>query len=147
MSQSYVLSSVLPYLRDTLDSLGYMEHVDEFDDTNISSTILDKTYVLRVGNLSTTGRDHISYSWLFPVTVEIFFKVYKNISSEIDGVLNSCEDFLDECLDISTLDSLPFTGLRPDGIELSTISSSNDTVIKATINLVATVNMYNDKNC
>jgi hypothetical protein len=148
MSQVLVLNRFIPYLRSQLDALGYFEHDDEFDKDNIANTVLDKTYMITPGSLTSSRSSHLSYTWTFPVTVNLWFSGYRKPSDAVDGAIESIELILDSVLDISNRYSQDgLTEIYPNNIDFEPIDKSNDCIIQASIGLTAVIQMFNDKNC
>lgn len=148
MSQVKVLSRFIPYLRGVLNDLGYQEHTDEFDEDNVASTVLDKTYMITPQGITSSRSSHTSYEWTFPVSVVLWFNGYRNPSDAVDGALDQIELFLDECLDIKKRNSIEgLADVYPNRVDFTPIDVSNDTVIQASISLVGVLNMFNDKDC
>jgi hypothetical protein len=148
MSQVLVLNRFIPYLRGHLDALGYTEHTDEFDQDNVAKTVIDKTYMLTPGGLTSSRSSHTSYEWTFPVTLTLWFSGYRNPSDAVDGALESIENVLDNVLDIgSRYSQAGIMDIYPSSIDFEPIASSNDCTIQASVGLTATIQMFNEKNC
>lgn len=148
MAQAYVLNKFIPYLRGKLNDLGFQEHDDEFDQDNVASTVLDKTYLITPGRLSSSRSSHSSYEWTFPAVVTLFISGYRKPSDAVDSALEIVENFLDECLDVSSRYSIVgLQDIHPTDVSFSPVDGSNDTVIQVSIGITAVLNMYNDKNC
>jgi hypothetical protein len=148
MSQVIVLNKFIPYLRQVLNDLGYHEHEDEFDQDNIASTVIDKTYMITPQGLRSSRSSHLTFEWTFPVVVTLFFSGYRKPSEAVDGSLEQIELFLDEVLDVSERYSVQgLADLYPTSIDFNPVDQSNDTIVQASIGLTAIINMFNDKNC
>lgn len=148
MSQVFVLNKFIPYLREQLNLLNYTEHDGEFDQDNIASTVLDRTYMITPQGLTSTRSSHTSYEWTFPANVTIWLKGFRNPSEAVDAALESAEAVLDNVLDISQRYSQSgMSDIYPTSIDFEPIDSSNNCVIQVSIGLTATIQMFNDKNC
>lgn len=142
------LASFIPYVRAQLEGLGYREHFDEFDDANIAATIMDKTFLLTPGSLSSGPSRGVDYEWTYPLMVEIFFRGYSAPSTAVDAAILEIEKFLDVILEIEKRNSV--AGIRdiyPTGIDFEPFSGDNDSIIKCKIGLTAKIHIYNSENC
>lgn len=148
MSQVFQLTKVIPYFRTKLESLGYAEHLDEYDEDNIANTIIDKTYSVRPGTLSSSRSNSLDFEWTFPIDVTLWFNGYGRPSDAVDGSLESIENFLDVILDQAN--RFDIAGLReiyPTNIDLSPLSVSNDTIIKAKVGFVVVLHVVHNIDC
>jgi hypothetical protein len=142
------LSAFIPYVRAQLQTLGYVEHFDEFDDQNIAATILDKTFMLTPGRLSSGSSRGVDFEWTYPLTIELFFRGYAQPSNAIDGAFLEVEKILDLVFEIEKRNSV--IGLRdvyPTGLSFEPFSGDNDSIIKCKIDLTAKIHIYNSENC
>jgi hypothetical protein len=148
MSQTFVLNRFIPYLRSQLNTLGYLEHDDEFDQDNVAKTIIDKSYMITPRGITSSRSSHTSYEWTFPVELILWFSGYRKPSEAVDGALENIEKILDEVLDISVRYSQEgLSDIYPTTIDFTPIDSSNDCIVQATVGLTAVIQMFNDKNC
>lgn len=148
MSQVYQLNKFIPYVRSKLDLMGYMEHVDEYDDDNIAATIIDRSYKITPGSLSSSRSNHSDFEWTFPVTVDLWFRGFNKPSDALDYAIERVESFLDNTLDLG--DRFNVAGLREiysTSIDFKPLSESNDCIIQASIGLTAIIHVYHDANC
>lgn len=148
MSQVRVLDKLIPYVRTKIESLGYKEHVDEYDQNNIASTVINKTFMMTPGTLTSSRSSHQSYEWTFPLEIVIWYKGYLKPSEAVEYAIENVEIVLDELLDVSSRYSVVgLSDIYPESIDFEPISESNDSIIKATIGIVGVLQMYNNKNC
>lgn len=148
MSQTLVLTRVIPYLRNVLQDMGYVEHDDEFDSENIANTVINKTFLITPSGITASVASHTSFEWTFSIVVNLFFEGYRKPSDAIDGALENVELFLDQVLDINKRYAIEgVQTLRPTNVDFEPVEESNDSIIKASIGLTATVQMFNDLDC
>lgn len=133
------LVDVRAYFRDRLDSLGYTEWTDGFNVENIPSTILDRSYHVESGDISTTASNHQPHRFDCPVTVRLFIKGYLDPKSAIDDSYALCEDILAEVLlPTNRLDTANgLSDVQPQGISVRPLTLQNDNGVVLEINFLA----------
>lgn len=116
------------YLRTALDVVGFREHDDGFASDNIPSTIIDGSYHLEIGTITSGPANQIHYVFTFPVTVRLFFKGYADPKGTIDQVLEQGDNVLKEVLKTSErlgqIDGIK--DVIPSSIQVIPLDGTND---------------------
>lgn len=78
-------TKVRPYFRTRMNSLGYKEWKDGFASDNVPDTIYDKAYHLSTNSpVTSLSKTQQALDSLFPMTVRLFLKGYRDPASAID---------------------------------------------------------------
>jgi hypothetical protein len=104
------LGGVRDWFRTRIDGIGYREWTDGFNFENIPGSILDRSYHLEVGTITTGAANQLHYTFSYPVTLRVFLKGYRNPSLAIDDALNQANVIYQDLL-------LPANRLQIDGLK------------------------------
>ena len=121
------MSSVLPYFRTRMESLGYVEHRDAFDFENIPENILDKAYHLTLSPVDFIDANQTMHQISFPVVVRAFFKGYSNddSTSTLDDVIVETELIYADILSLANRLGIDIKNVTPGGFVINPVSDSN----------------------
>jgi hypothetical protein len=130
------MENVLPFFRSHLQTLGYREWDDAFNNENIPSSKIDKSYHLELGSVSSLGNNQIVQSVSVPVTARVYFKAFKKTSEARDLAIKSGRLIVERILLPKYRVTGFETGLKNIELESMTVeagSLSNDNVIRLNI--------------
>jgi len=127
--------SVRPYFRTRMNALGFREHLDVFNVSNIPSTLLDKSYHIGQGPIS-NRKMQMNYSEVeMNIILNFYIKGFRDVSSGIDSAINLTEDILEGIL----LPSNRLLGNIKDvilnSVSYEPLSISNDNAIITSIDV------------
>ena len=118
---------VVDFYRDELETLGFKEHTDNFDVSNIPQTVLTDTYHLEIGAITSGPSDHQPHKFDFPITLRLFFRGFSDANQARDDAINQAEAILDVLLAPSKrLDGTLIKDIVPLSINVEALSDSND---------------------
>lgn len=124
------------FLRGRLDTLGFREWEDGFNRSNIPATVIDKSYHIQVGKISSRPSNQLHHVFNYPVKINLHLKGFRNPSAAIDQGLAEAQRIMDDLLD--TTQRLQTNGLkdiRPVSVEVNPISESNDNAVVVEVEL------------
>lgn len=131
------LTDVRQYFRDRMDAINYNEWRDGFNVDNIPSTVLDRSYHVESGSISTTASSHQPHRFDCPITLRVFFKGYNEPAQAIDDAYLYCESILGEILLPENRFNNPLTDVQPQDISVSPLTLQNDNAVILEINFLA----------
>jgi len=120
------LTDVRTYFRGKLDALGYSEWSDGFNSENIPQSLLDKSYHLEIGTITSATSSHLTYTFSYPLTVKIFLKGYVDPSGAIDDAILQSESILASILDTASRVGLDIKDVIPGTVDVLQFDASND---------------------
>lgn len=135
------LELVRPYFRSRINALEFKEWKDGFASNNIPQTIIDRSYHLRHGTVSKRLSSSTDIVYVIPITVNAFFKGYKDVSSGIDRAMAGAEAIINDCVYIpnyvNPIKIVEFVGFTVEPYD----EIKNDNIIRAVIdfNVIAPV--------
>ena len=119
------LAAVRPFFRTRMNSLGFSEHTDAFDDTNRAQKKLDKLYRIEVGGVS--GSVANSQVHQFDIDVSLVITLHgvgaKNVALA-DRSMQVAQDVLAEILANRT--NADIKDIIPGAITITPYSASDD---------------------
>lgn len=128
------LELVRPYFRTRVSALGYTEWTDGFGIDNIPETVLDKSFHITHGAVSPRSRSGQDIVYTVPITVNVFFKGYREVTLAIDEGMGGAEAIVNACIKqanyvapIKLVELDTFTVEPYDEVD-------NDNIVKAEIN-------------
>ena len=133
------LTDVRPYFRARMDALGHKEWTDGFNTENIPSNILDRSYHLSNGSIASEASSHIGHEFLYPVTIKLFLKGYRDPKQGIDDAVGYGENILNEVLKSSNRLGTTIKDVIPQGMEILPLNESNDNAIILQVDFIARV--------
>ena len=120
------ISKVRPLFRTMLEGLNYVEHVSEFDAENIPSSVRDKSYHIKSGDLSGAPSNQQANVFIYPITLTIFSEGYRDTSSAIDGADVIRESIFTTILNPTNRLGVNIKNIEPTSSSIATIDESND---------------------
>lgn len=126
------LSQVRQYFRDRLNAVdsSFKEHEDGFNRENIPSTLLNKSFFIDLGDVSSQPLSDLHIQDLMATQVFLHFKGYNNIQSKIDEAYDLAHTFRIEC--IKPINAMTGTNIKNvvcDNINVDHIETNDNTVI------------------
>jgi hypothetical protein len=124
------LSSVRPFFRDRLESLGFKEHDEPFQPGIIAANITDGSFHLETGFIASGPANQIVHSFTYPITVRIYRTGFSDILKAYDEVHEDADAILADLLNPSTRLGTVIKDIVPESIQPQALDiNSNDNVI------------------
>lgn len=120
------ISKVRPLFRTMMGNINLIEHDKEFDSEEIPSTNRSSLYHIKSGDLIPTGANQHVHEFLYPITLKVFKRGYRNVSEAIDGADVIREQVFGEVLKASNRLGTAIKNIEPSSSSIATISESND---------------------
>ena len=129
-------STVRPYVAQVMADLGFSyEWEDAFNDENIPDTKLDEAWALRFGTANYQGTAHESLQFIYPVTILVFKKGYRNPQEAVDSLHLIAEAITKKALEAPRrLNQASIKNVLPSTVDISPLNASNDNAAKLTMN-------------
>lgn len=128
------LQAIRPYITERLSTLGYVEHIDPFNDENIPSTLLDNGFHQLILDISGADRTQVSQGMEVAVQVKCFFKGFRDPNEALTQSIINAESIISEVTlfgNYSTY-SPPITSVSLDSVVFEPYSEeSNDNIVQA----------------
>lgn len=128
------LQAIRPYITARLSSLGYVEHIDPFNDENIPSTLLDNGFHQLILDITGADRTQVSQGLEVAVQVKCFFKGFRDPNEALTQSIINAESIISEVTlfgNYSTY-SPPITSVLLDSVAFEPYSlESNDNIVQA----------------
>lgn len=122
------LAGVLPAIANEIRGAGFVEWKDAFPIDNIPSTIIDRSFHVEMGTVSSTAANQRSHVFRMPITVQVLRRGFRDAHAAREGCMIDSDlilaALLSESFRFSIVDDVK--NLSPLSIDLSPISSSND---------------------
>ena len=123
------LASVRPFYRGRIKGLGYTEHKDFTNISNIPSTVIDRSFHLESGEIVPSSGNQLSYTINYPIVIRIFRKGFKN-PHELNNELDSDIDIiLADLLAPSVKNTTTIKDVVVSGVRRIELDVSNDNAI------------------
>ena len=122
------LAGVLNALNSRMRTTGYTEWKDAFPIDNIPSTILDRSFHIEIGSITSSAAHQSSHVFRMPLTVRVLRRGFKDPGPQRESCMRDADAILSALLApsfrLQIVDDVK--DLVPLGIDLDPISSSND---------------------
>ena len=130
-------STIKPYVETFMSELGlHNQHEDAFNDENIAASVLDDAWAIRFGVANYQGTAQESFAFVYPVTVSVFKKGYRNPQDAVDSLNLLAETILKKALEAPRrLNQPSIKNVLPSTLDISPLNASNDNAAKLTITL------------
>lgn len=135
------LSNVRPFFRERLNSIGFREHADGFDDTNREQTLMEKLYRLDTSNVVGAAANMQSHEFEMDCNVVITLRGQGTRNVELyDRSFEVAEQVYAEILAPANRNGTNIKDIIPTTILVTENSASNDNDLIITIGF--TCNIY-----
>jgi len=134
------ITNVKGYFRTHCKALGYKEHDDAFNWENIGEAGANKVFHLEFGD--TRGEKMQMPGALesgTQLTVRLFFKPGRNVTSGVDSAILESESLIKRCLKAANRLGTTLKNVTFDSMTIGRLDPSNDNQIISTINFTASV--------
>lgn len=123
------------YFRARGAAINLKEWKDGFNFENIPTSIINKSFHITQGVATGVKLNQNDQEMIFPVTVEIFTKGYKDVASAIDSSIELSEDLIIECLTPTTrlTQSTGIKNIIFESVSYEPLSNSNDNSVIAKV--------------
>lgn len=137
-----MLSNTRKYFRQIMDALNYKEHPDAFNDTNIGSSVLDRSY--HVSYLSFNGIDKAQDTQAADVgiAVQVFFKGFTMAANRMDEAMDLAEVIIGQAVSPERVfnNNLDITGCVFDSMVVEELDATNQKSLVVNIGFLVRVN-------
>lgn len=132
------LQAVRPYISAKMSALGYVEHIDPFNDENIPSSLLDNGFHQRFTTIIGIDKNQASQGIEAGVELKIFFKGFRSPDDALTQSIIQAEDVVAELSAFKNYanNADPILSVLLDSMDFQPYSDgSNDNIVQVTINL------------
>lgn len=120
------------YFRAQLRELGYAEWTDGFADDNIPSTLLDRSYFLRIGTTSEDETHAQDVEVTQELELRIYFKGFRDPQGAIDESLLASEDVIARLCNYTDYTEAGLKQIRFQSLDIEPlVDEQNDNVVRA----------------
>lgn len=132
------LASVRPFFRERLEALGYKEHNQPFEPEEIGANIVDDSFHLETGLITSGPANQALHAFSYPMTIRIYKTGYVNLNEAVDESMAIGDTVLNDLLQMSTRLSQEFIkDIILNSIQPTPLGPSNDNVIVLELNVTA----------
>lgn len=135
------LITVKPYFTARCKAVGLKEHTDAFNDENIASTLIGDAFHIELGTFTGRKLNQNDQEVLCPVTIKFWRKGYKTPGDAVDKAVLKADELIKECLKNSNRLGTLIKNVSFDSMVPEALATSNDNVVKVTLNFNALVIM------
>jgi hypothetical protein len=135
------LAGVLPAIATQLRTAGFVEWKDAFPTDNIPATILDRSFHIGMGTVSSAAANQRAHVFRMPITVQVLRRGFRDAHGMRESCMIDADTVLSSLLApsfrLSIVDDVK--DLSPLSVDLDPISSSNDNDFILTIRFEALI--------
>jgi len=140
------MTNARAYLRSRAKAIGLTEWKDGFDSSNIPDTILDKSFWIDMGDITSgVKRDQYDQEIQFPLSIKIYKKGYKSPADGIDDSVLLVENLIKEACDpdkaLTQGNGIVNVSFDTSRIEPLSSSNNNSVVSSVTFNFLIILNV------
>lgn len=136
------MTTLRPYFRSRLASLGFNEWPEPFDFQNIPSNIIDRSFNLELGTITGTERMHLHHEFDALVTVRAFFKGFREPATALDEAIARAELIFKDCCKAENWGPTPLKGVTVQSVDFLPLDNDlNDNVVFCLIVFAVGVNV------
>lgn len=132
-----MFQEVRTFFRTRLEGLGYREHDQPFQVTQIGENIQDNSFHMETGLITSAEANQAIHSFLYPITIRIYRKAYQDVLSAYDDVHEEMDSILTDILEPSVRIGTVIKDIVPDSIQPLPLDDTNDNVIIIELNFTA----------
>ncbi|MBL0233173.1 MAG: hypothetical protein IPQ08_05870 [Chitinophagaceae bacterium] len=128
------LQAVRPYITSRLESLGYTEHIDPFNDENIPANLLDNGFHQLMLQINGADKNQAAQGLDVPVQVKCFFKGFRDPNEALTQSIINAEAIIADVTLLNNYSSYspPITSVLLDSVSFEPYSNeSNDNIVQA----------------
>lgn len=122
------LAGVLTAIANEVRAAGFTEWQDAFPIDNVPSTILDRSFHIDIGSITSGAANQRAHEFRMPLTIKVLRRGFKEAGSQRESCMLDADTILSALLTpafrLQVGDDVK--DLVPLGIDLDPISSSND---------------------
>jgi len=127
------LTALIPYFESRCDAAGLTKFNDAFG-TEIPSTILDNSYHIRLGDVTT--REPLNQHVIVmssPITILIWLKGYRDTASARDGAIALSRDLIKDCLLAVNRFSVDIKNIEFNNMIVEPLGADNDNIVQVSL--------------
>lgn len=121
-----MISSVRPFFRTRLEGLGYTEHVDAVDFSNIPKTLLDDSFQMETNNITSGPANQLAHDFDYGIVIRVFKRGFGNPVEAYDEADQTIETILSDILNVSNRLGSEIKDIVPVSIDKIPLSASVD---------------------
>lgn len=128
------LEAVRPYFVARLNSVNCTEWPQPFDFTNIPANLIDRSYQLFIGPVSGVQTDNDSIEVNVQVSVNVFFKGFREPLLALDEALIKAQEIVVACASFVNQSGTELKGISFSSLDLDPFDDAlNDNIVRALI--------------
>lgn len=124
------LASVRTLFRERLEGLGFEEHNQPFQPDQVGETIVDGSFHMQTGTISSSFANQAVHSFDFPITVTIYKRGFIDLLTAYDEIHETADTVLADLLDQTVRIGDPVKDIVPNTVDILPIDESNDNIMK-----------------
>lgn len=126
------ITSIKPYFRTQLNTLGLTEWDDGFADDNIPSTLIDGAYFQFINSVTGVQLNNNHLEMSVNHEVRVYFKGFRDPATAIDESVLKCEDIIKAVANIVNQDGTDLKGVYLGNLTIEPLEAdNNDNIIRA----------------
>ncbi len=122
-------TAVRTLFRERLEGLGFEEHDQPFQPNQIGETIVDDSFHMETGSITSDSANQRVHSFDFPILIRIYKKGYSNLLDAYDQVHATADSVLADLLNPDVRLGTEIKDIVPNSIDLLPMAESNDDII------------------
>lgn len=122
-------ANVNTYFRARAKEVGYHEHTDAFNFSNIPNSTFDKTFHIDLGDFQGSAVNQTNLDTKCSVTVRLFINGRRNVKTVFDTAIAEGEKLVKKCLKASNRLTGGLKNVSFDSMAWSPFDESNDNLI------------------
>lgn len=133
------LANVRPFFRERLEGLGYTEHDQPFEPTEIGANIVDGAFHMETGTISSGPANQRSRTFEYPLTIRVYKAGYSDILEAVDAALEEADTILNDLLQPSVRlgNAVGIKDIVPNSVQPTALDATNDNVVVIVMVLTA----------
>ena len=132
------LFGVRSLFRERLEGLGFEEHDQPFQPNQIGETVVDGSFHLSTGTITTGPANQRSHSFSFPINVKVYKRGFVDLLEAYDDIHQTADAVLADLLSPTVrLGSPGILDIVPDSIEIQPIDETNDNIMYVELSFTA----------
>lgn len=133
------LASVRSLFRERLEGLGFTEHRDAFNFANIGATVIDKSFHLETGVVTSGPANQLAHFYDYGITVRIFKRGFNNPAEALDEIDALADTVYADLLAPGIRLGTEIKDIVPNSYQPLPYDSSNDNTIILEMSFTASV--------
>lgn len=123
------LSAVRTLFRERLEGLGFTEHDQPFQPNQIGETIIDDSFHMETGTISSSFANQIVHSFDFPIIIRVYKRGFVDLLTAYDDIHQTADDIYNDLLHPDIRIGTDIKDIVPDTMDIVPVDASNDNIL------------------